>query len=81
MGEKASTVFNVGCPRMDIVKNVMKDKNLFQKMRFLSTVGKKFNLNDKFLIVSQHPVTTEYEKAFDQITNTLEAVKKQIYLL
>lgn len=77
MGEKASTVFNVGCPRMDIVKNVMKDKkSLSENEIFKHGVGKKFNLNDKFLIVSQHPVTTEYEKAFDQITNTLEAVKK-----
>jgi len=77
MGEKASTVFNVGCPRMDIVKNVLKDKkSLVENEIFKHGVGKKFNLNDKFLIISQHPVTTEYDKAFTQITNTLEAVKK-----
>lgn len=77
MGEKASTVFNVGCPRMDIVKNVLTDKkSLLENEIFKHGVGKKFNLNDKFLIISQHPVTTEYDKAFTQITNTLEAVKK-----
>jgi UDP-hydrolysing UDP-N-acetyl-D-glucosamine 2-epimerase len=62
---------------MDIVKNVLKDKkSLVENEIFKHGVGKKFNLNDKFLIISQHPVTTEYDKAFTQITNTLEAVKK-----
>ena len=42
---------------------------------FRHGVGKTFNLRKKFLIVSQHPVTTEYDKAFHQITNTLKAVK------
>ncbi len=77
MGEKPNTVFNVGCPRIDLVKSILNDKKpLSPNEIFRHGVGKTFNLKKKFLIVSQHPVTTEYDRAFYQITNTLKAVKK-----
>ena len=56
----------------------MTSKPIISNEIFRHGVGKTFNLRKKFLIVSQHPVTTEYDKAFHQITNTLKAVKKLI---
>lgn len=38
-------------------------------------VGGEINLDSPFLLVSQHPVTTEYGRGEEQITNTLNAVK------
>ena len=32
--------------------------------------------NEKFLLLSQHPVTTEYEKAREQIDQTIKAIKQ-----
>ena len=37
-------------------------------------VGGTFDLDEPFLLVSQHPVTTEYGEGEDQIRQTLEAV-------
>ena len=39
-------------------------------------VGDIINTEKPFLLVSQHPVTTEYEDAQNQIIQTLKAVKK-----
>ena len=39
-------------------------------------VGKTIDLEKKFLLVSQHPVTTEYGYGEDQINKTLLAIRK-----
>lgn len=67
MGEVSETIFNVGCPRIDYINNVI---NEFKKGNMLSSseifskfkgVGDEFDLiNEDFLLVSFHPITTEY---------------------
>lgn len=75
MGENPNFVFNVGCPRIDIVKEVLKrKKNINLGLLNKIGVGDKINFNDRFLMVSQHSVTTEYGSSLDQITKTLEAI-------
>lgn len=80
MGEIKKNVFRVGCPRMDIIKQNLRspvNKNELQKEIFDEGVGEKFNLfKEDFIVVMQHPVTTEYSKAGKQIRNTLEATSK-----
>lgn len=77
MGESEKYVFNVGCPRIDLVKEELtKDSknvlvNLFENY---SGVGPTFDLTKPFLLVSQHPVTTEYGSNRWQIEQTLEAL-------
>ncbi len=67
MGEKAEMVFNVGCPASDIILSQKKSQNQIYKKYHLS--------EDKpFLIVIQHPVTTEYDYCKQQIRETLEAI-------
>ena len=75
MGENPKFVFNTGCPRIDIVKDIMNKKKKFN-LDYLNKegVGDKINFNKNFIILSQHPVTTEYGDAFDQITLTLNAI-------
>jgi UDP-hydrolysing UDP-N-acetyl-D-glucosamine 2-epimerase len=43
---------------------------------FLEGVGSNFDLSKPFLLISQHPVTTEYGGGEDQIFQTLLAVRK-----
>ena len=77
MGEDEKSVFNVGCPRIDLVADELKNnskevlKNLFKNY---GGVGKGFDLTKPFLLVSQHPVTTEYENSRKQIEETLNAL-------
>ena len=77
MGEDPKYVFNVGCPRIDLVKFSLKKKikNL-QNLFFKNGVGEKFDLNKKFITVMQYPVTTEYGNNFKNMQEILKAVSK-----
>lgn len=76
MGERPEDVYLVGCPRIDLVAEILEqDKNGFGMELFEQGVGDKFDLNQHFLVVSQHPVTTEYGEGERQIEETLAAVK------
>lgn len=74
MGEHSKHVFHVGCPRMDEVKRILGDEHQ-TRMRF-EGVGEKVDINQPFLFVSQHPITTEYGEGEAQITATLEALRE-----
>ncbi len=79
MGEDEKFVFNVGCPRMDLVEEELKKdsykelENLFEKFK---GVGDSFNLRQHFLLVSQHPVTTEFGSNRKQVEETLYALEQ-----
>jgi UDP-hydrolysing UDP-N-acetyl-D-glucosamine 2-epimerase len=80
LGEIKKNVFNVGCPRNDLLKQIIKNKKrsvIFKKICNYG-VGDMLNLheNEKFIIVLQHPVTTEFKFADQQITSTLLAVER-----
>ena len=77
LGEQPETVYKVGCPRIDLVADILNNKNLNLKKTILNLgVGKTIDLGKKFLLVSQHPVTTEYGYGEDQINKTLLAIRK-----
>lgn len=77
LGEPAETVHHVGCPRIDLVADILKsfDKRL-DKTIFEAGVGSSIDLDEPFVLVSQHPVTTEYGEGKAQVTETLEAVRE-----
>jgi GDP/UDP-N,N'-diacetylbacillosamine 2-epimerase (hydrolysing) len=72
MGEDPAWVFNVGCPSIDLVART--DLGLRRDVLLRSGVGEPFDPDGPFVLVMQHPVTTEYGFGFDQINQTLEAV-------
>ncbi len=78
LGERAENVYLVGCPRIDLVSDILKDEGDDREMKdlFSTGVGDSFDLDSKFLLVSQHPVTTEYGAGEDQINATLESVRE-----
>jgi UDP-hydrolysing UDP-N-acetyl-D-glucosamine 2-epimerase len=81
MGELEDNIFVTGCPRIDLVKELLEenrdgkgiDENHFwNKYR---GVGGSFSLSEhKFLLVSQHPVTTEFGSNREHIEETLMAL-------
>ncbi len=77
LGERSEMVFRVGCPRIDLVAEILKDDFSEIDDEFLSRgVGSEINLERPFVIVSQHPVTTEFGEGEKQISATLSAVCK-----
>lgn len=78
MGENPKSVHVTGCPSIDIAANVLKKPELdFDPFAKYGGVGSIFDMQKNgYLVVMQHPVTTEYEKAREQIAETLYAVKE-----
>ena len=77
MGEEPDTVHVVGCPRIDLVQEVISTGN-FVNDGWLERegVGGEIDLGKPFLLVSQHPVTTEFGAGESQIDETLCAVRE-----
>ncbi len=73
MGEDPATVHLTGCPAMDAVAHIdlSLPPDLFQRYR---GVGAHLDISQPYLVVLQHPVTTEYGHGFDQINETVAAV-------
>ncbi len=75
LGEPESTVHCVGCPRVDLVSEILAGGESLSDALFADGVGEKLDMTKPFVLVSQHPVTTEYGEGEADITETLEAVK------
>lgn len=75
MGELPSSVYVTGCPSIDIAATVLENPSIsFDPFAKYKGVGKLFDLKTDYLVVMQHPVTTEYEQARTQVMETLHAV-------
>ena len=74
MGEDPETVFLTGCPAMDVVAelDLSLPGDIFEKYK---GVGPQLNPSEPYIVVLQHPVTTEYGKGFDQINETIRAIE------
>lgn len=78
MGEDPDTVHVVGCPRIDVVAEIAQNGSQLPERAWLEHegVGGHINLDEPFLLVTQHPVTTEYGHGDHQITETLMALQR-----
>ena len=76
LGEREEDIYLVGCPRMDLVADVLNSSSDINDDILQQGVGDKFSLNEPFILVSQHPVTTEFGEGELQILETLSAVKE-----
>jgi UDP-hydrolysing UDP-N-acetyl-D-glucosamine 2-epimerase len=76
MGENPQRVILTGCPSIDISQAAQSGPRLGDDVfaRF-GGVGQTFDLSGQFIVVMQHPVTTEHDEAFAQATETLHAVR------
>jgi len=75
MGEDKKTVFLTGCPAMDVIHKKDLSINKVITDKYLG-VGMGFNPEEPYLVVLQHPVTTEYVEIEKQIIQTINAIKK-----
>ena len=77
MGEDPASIHVNGCPSIDLAARVAAEEreHPFDPFREYAGVGSPFDPAAGYLVVLQHPVTTEYEGALDQIRETLAAVE------
>lgn len=77
MGENPEKVFNTGCPSIDLAKEIQVSPSLnFDPIEKYGGVGKDIKWKGEYIVVMQHPVTTEYESAKEDVLKTLMAVKE-----
>jgi len=77
MGEDPKTVFKTGCPSVDLAARMLaEEQNDFNPFDHYGGVGNQFDPQDGYLVVMQHPVTTEYDDSLHQINETLAAIQK-----
>jgi UDP-hydrolysing UDP-N-acetyl-D-glucosamine 2-epimerase len=76
MGERPSSVHVTGCPSIDLVAEVLATGAAldFDPIERYGGVGPGLNISNGYLVVMQHPVTTEYPLARQHVLETLEAV-------
>ncbi|MBX3064197.1 MAG: UDP-N-acetylglucosamine 2-epimerase [Anaerolineae bacterium] len=75
MGENPDSVHVTGCPSIDIAAAVLADPELdFDPFERYYGVGAEVSLKDGYIVVMQHPVTTEYDRAHQQVNETLLAI-------
>jgi len=73
MGENPSTVYLTGCPSIDLLADMdlTLQPDLFERYK---GVGAVLDPERPYIVVLQHPVTTEYGQGFHQINETLSAI-------
>lgn len=77
LGEDPRMIFNTGCPSIDLAAEISKSPALnFDPFRKYSGVGQKMDITGGYVVVMQHPVTTEYKQARQHVDETLDAVEK-----
>lgn len=77
MGEEPARVFVTGCPSIDLAKETLRDPGLnFDPFKKYGGVGPQLDISGGYLVVMQHPVTTEYGLARRHVTETLRAVRE-----
>ncbi len=76
LGERDEDIHLVGCPRMDLVAEILAAPLKIDNEIFLDGVGESIDIDQPFILVSQHPVTTEFGAGETQIFETLSAVNK-----
>ena len=77
LGERKDTIFNVGCPRIDMVKKAIENIDVENLQNYLDNHGlngKSLDVTKPFLILSLHPVTTELALLRQYTKNVIDAV-------
>lgn len=62
LGEQKKNVHNVGCPRIDYVSYILRNKKLSLSELKNGVGNYNYKSGDDFILVSMHPVTTEISK-------------------
>lgn len=76
MGEDPNYVFNVGCPRIDAVADIL--TRPFNGHDFLDRdgVGGHVNVDEDFILLSLHPVTTELSDIAEKTGMVLDVIEE-----
>lgn len=76
LGEDPGTIFPVGCTSLDVMEKLdLSNVSPIMDLQHKSGVGITVDLSKPYLVVIQHPVTTEYEENLQHINETIIAIE------
>ena len=76
MGEIRENIYVCWNSSLDLLNDInLDDRTYLQKILNQKLKNNLINLNNKYLVVSQHSVVTEYESSLFQINETMKALK------
>jgi UDP-hydrolysing UDP-N-acetyl-D-glucosamine 2-epimerase len=77
LGEDPNTIFTVGATSLDVIFSTdLKDLTDVIALQYSEGLGPVIDLHQPYLVVIQHPVTTEYDQNFNNVNETIAAVEK-----
>lgn len=77
LGEDPAQVYNTGCPSIDLAAEVLENCDFnFDPIAKYGGVGKPLDYHSDYLVVMQHPVTTEYSESRSHVNQTLDAINE-----
>jgi UDP-hydrolysing UDP-N-acetyl-D-glucosamine 2-epimerase len=81
MGEAPERVHVTGCPSIDLARTARdtEPRHVGEILSSYGGVGEDVDISDGYIVVLQHPVTTEYERAREHVVETLRAVREGQY--
>ena len=80
LGEDPEKVIDTGCPSIDLAKRVTEHPKLdFDPIKKYGGVGVELNWEHGYIVVMQHPVTTEYQQSKAHVLETLHAIRELNY--
>lgn len=81
MGEEPARIHVTGCPSIDLARTARdtEPRNVPDLLSGYGGVGEDVDISDGYIVVLQHPVTTEYQLAREHIVETLHAVREGQY--
>ncbi len=73
MGERNKTIFHVGCPGMDHIKGI--DCSDISELKKYKGLGGIMDWSKPYILMIQHPITTSFGEGYEQIGQTLNAMR------
>jgi UDP-hydrolysing UDP-N-acetyl-D-glucosamine 2-epimerase len=76
LGEDPNTIFPVGCTSLDVIAEMnLDDMKPVMELQGKAGVGTILDLEKPYLLIIQHPVTTEYEENLGHVNETIKAIE------
>jgi UDP-hydrolysing UDP-N-acetyl-D-glucosamine 2-epimerase len=75
LGEKHERVFNVGCPSVDLAKDISENGDeRYDPQEEYDGVGSTVDVTEEYLVIQYHPVPTDYQTQYEKTWEVIEAV-------
>ena len=75
MGEDVNTIYPVGSTSLDVIRQLDLDRlDPLIEIQGSTAAGRVIDYHEPYLVVIQHPVTTEYEHNLRHVNETIQAI-------